>query len=202
MLRYLIGFYIFLFPASGLFADMCWDAYISNAENLAACTDLAKAGDPRAQSTLGEVYYKGRGGVAIDHQKAAEYWQAAAAQKWSGQLDAQLSLGELFSDMDSPQLDFAAAILWLSQAAEAGSLEAQLQLADVYFYKSGAHQDLVKGYMWYLIAQMNGSSFDVKRPARQLTGEQRFDALRLADDWITEHPCTLSSNFDECPVSQ
>jgi uncharacterized protein len=73
----------------------------------------AKAGDPKAQTYVGEIYEKGLG-VPPDYEKAAQWYQKAAAQ---GYASAQMNLGFLYERGLGVKLDSAMAEKWYRQAA-------------------------------------------------------------------------------------
>ncbi|OQY51209.1 MAG: hypothetical protein DRR08_03170 [Candidatus Parabeggiatoa sp. nov. 2] len=74
----------------------------------------AKAGDPKAQTYVGEIYEKGLG-VPPDYEKAAQWYQKAAAQ---GYASAQMDLGFLYERGLGVKQDSAMAEKWYRQAAE------------------------------------------------------------------------------------
>ncbi len=74
----------------------------------------AKAGDPKAQTYVGEIYEKGLG-VPPDYEKAAQWYQKAAAQ---GYASAQMDLGFLYERGFGVKQDSAMAEKWYRQAAE------------------------------------------------------------------------------------
>jgi uncharacterized protein len=73
----------------------------------------AKAGDPKAQTYVGEIYEKGLG-VPPDYEKAAQWYQKAAAQ---GYASAQMNLGFLYERGLGVKQDFAMAKKWYQKAA-------------------------------------------------------------------------------------
>ena len=74
---------------------------------------LADAGDPTAQTALGEMYYNGRGVVA-DRATAASWFLKAADQ---GHISAQYALGRLYELGDGVNRDLVQAYMWLHLAA-------------------------------------------------------------------------------------
>src|SRR5262249_355662 len=76
-------------------ADAAEEAYRSSeyAKALALAQPLAEAGDARAQSVLGLLYYRGRG-VTLNYDEALKWFRSAAAQ---GDVAAQFYLGFMFS---------------------------------------------------------------------------------------------------------
>lgn len=80
-------------------------------------TDLieqAKAGDPKAQYTLGYDYYKGRKGTPQDFAQAAVWWRKSADQ---GFPQAQNNLGVLYNSGQGVPQSFSEAYFWQNLAA-------------------------------------------------------------------------------------
>ena len=82
----------------------------------AAWGPLAAAGDARAQSGLGFMYYSGRG-VARDSARAAEFFDRAADQ---GEPTAQLFLALMYFKADGVPKSFPLAMMWLELAIAGG----------------------------------------------------------------------------------
>jgi uncharacterized protein len=86
----------------------------------AAWAPLARAGDPRAQSSLGFMYYSGRG-VPRDSVRAAELFQRAAEQ---GEPTAQLFLALMYFKSDGVPMNATLAMMWVELALAGGQAEA------------------------------------------------------------------------------
>ena len=74
---------------------------------------LAAAGDARAQSVLGLLYYRGQGGVPQDKVEAAGWFRRAADQ---GDPQAQYNLGLSYARGDTGAPDNVSAHMWLNLA--------------------------------------------------------------------------------------
>ena len=81
---------------------------------------LAAAGDARAQTGLGFMYYSGRG-VPRDSSKAAEFFDRAANQ---GEPTAQLFLALMYARSDGVPQSPPLAMMWLELAMAGGQAEA------------------------------------------------------------------------------
>ena len=81
---------------------------------------LARAGDARAQSGLGFMYYSGRG-VPRDSVRAAEFFQRAAEQ---GEPTAQLFLALMYFKSDGVPMNATLAMMWVELALAGGQAEA------------------------------------------------------------------------------
>jgi TPR repeat protein len=86
------------------------------ADARAAWAPLAEAGDARAQSGLGFMYYSGRG-VARDSGRAAELFTRAAEQ---GEPTAQLFLSVMHFKSDGVPLNAPLAMMWAELAIAGG----------------------------------------------------------------------------------
>src|SRR5216683_5387339 len=86
----------------------------------AAWVPLAQAGDARAQSGLGFMYYSGRG-VPRDSARAAELFGRAAEQ---GEPTAQLFLSVMHFKSDGVPLNPSLAMMWAELAIAGGQTDA------------------------------------------------------------------------------
>ena len=86
----------------------------------AAWGPLAAAGDARAQTGLGFMYYSGRG-VARDSVRAAQLFDRAADQ---GEPTAQLFLALMYFKADGVPQNFPLAVMWLELAIAGGQGDA------------------------------------------------------------------------------
>src|SRR5260370_34190648 len=77
-----------------------------------AWVQLARAGDARAQTGLGFMYYSGRG-VPRDSVRAAEFFQRAAEQ---GEPTAQLFLAQMYFKSDGVPMNAPLAMMWVELA--------------------------------------------------------------------------------------
>jgi TPR repeat protein len=75
----------------------------------AAWSPLAEAGDARAQTGLGFIYYSGRG-AARDSARAAEFFQRTAGQ---GEPTAQLFLAQMYFKSDGVPMNATLALMWV-----------------------------------------------------------------------------------------
>ena len=86
---------------------------------------LAENGDPRAESTLGLLYYNGGRGVQQDDVKAVKWFRLAANH---GDAVAEFNLGVIYADGQGVPQDNAEAVKWYRLAAEQGNARAQYNL--------------------------------------------------------------------------
>jgi TPR repeat protein len=92
----------------------------SYARALEAWGPLANAGDARAQTGLGFMYYSGRG-VLRDSAHAAEFFERAAEQ---GEPTAQLFLALMHFKSDGVPMNAPLAMMWAELAMAGGQVEA------------------------------------------------------------------------------
>jgi TPR repeat protein len=149
---------------------------------------LAAEGDARAQSTVGLVYYRGRG-VPQDYNEAAKWFRRAADQR---DAVAQLYLGLMHSQGLGVPQDYAEAVRWYRLAADQGNPEAQYNLG--VFSASGEawEADNVSAYMWFSLAAAHFPASDTRRDtavtsrdvvAKQMTRDQIAEAQKRAREW-------------------
>jgi Sel1 repeat len=87
--------------------------------------EQAKAGDPKAQYTLGYHYYLGKG-IAQDYAQAAVWWKKSADQ---GYAYAQNNLGVLYNSGRGVPQSYSDAYFWQNLAAAAANGDMQEQFA-------------------------------------------------------------------------
>jgi len=86
------------------------------------------------------------------------------------------------------QEDYAEALAWWRQAADAGSTEAQYILGAAYRDGDGVPQNHVLAYAWFSLCASNGD-FDkyvskaLDDVVKELTAQQIIEAQGLAKDW-------------------
>ncbi len=88
---------------------------------------LARAGEPKAQLTLGNLYYAGLG-VNQDHYRALELYRSAAS---TGLAEAQFQLGLMYLSDEVINVDEYAAMEWLGRAATQGHVQADVVYGQV-----------------------------------------------------------------------
>mgnify|MGYP001187701335 FL=1 len=113
----------------------------------------AVAGDAKAQTRLGAMYYFGEG-VPKDNAKAAEWFRKAAEQ---GQVYAQYNLGSMYARGEGVRKDATKAADWYRKTAEQGYDEAQYNLGVRYEFGEGVPKDDAKAMDWYRKAAEQGN---------------------------------------------
>lgn len=150
---------------------------------------LAEAGDVRAQSLVGLMYYRGRGPRA-DAAEAVRWFRAAAD---GGDAAARFYLGVMFAEGRGVPQDYEQAAIWYQRAADLGDAQGLYNLGLAYAQGEGVSQDVVKAHMLLNVAAARFppaegarrtaavSSRDVV--AKEMTAEQVAEAQRLAREW-------------------
>jgi TPR repeat protein len=150
---------------------------------------LAEQGNRRAQSTLGLMYYHGRG-VRRDDVEAVKWFRLAAER---GYARAQFDLANMYSEgMGVPQ-DYAQALKLFQRAAAQNYAQAQYNLGLWYAKGEGVEQDYVRAHMWFNLA---ASTFPASEGSGRLAAlnnreliagkmsrDQLAEAQRLAREW-------------------
>ena len=123
----------------------------------AAWGPLAAAGDARAQTGLGYMYYSGRG-VARDSARAAEFFDRAADQ---GEPTAQLFLALMYFKSDGVPQNMPLAMMWLELAIAGGQ-------ADVH------HGDQARGHLEDQLCLRYAGDGDLGRDQRRAVQQYHF----------------------------
>lgn len=133
------------------------DAYNRGDFAAAAATwkPLAERGDAKAQYMLGQLYRRGKG-VERDYDLALKWFEAAADQ---GSPSAMYWLGWMYDNKKGmwlwhPDKAFA----WYLKAGEAGDVEAEVKLADIYLTNSYTQRDEVQSNRWARQAAQKGKA--------------------------------------------
>jgi TPR repeat protein len=159
---------------------------LAAAERLAG--PLAEEGDARAQSLLGLIHLRRRGGPQEDAEAVA--WLRRAAEQ--GDASAQFGLGVMSEEGRGLPKEPAEAMRWYRLAAERGHAPAQYNLG-LWYSKGGEEHDDVSAHMWLnLAAARFGPTDDRYRAAAirnrdmvegRMTAEQVAQARQRARDW-------------------
>lgn len=143
---------------------------------------LAKAGDARAQTTLGLMYARGYG-VAKNLAEAQRWWNFAAIQNDPG---AQFNLGLSYTTGQGGITDFERAAHWFREAADRGHVQAQHNLGMLYHEGKGVPKDQGLAYYWVRVAALQGDAAATEALDRLRIGlspEQITEAEKLASAW-------------------
>jgi hypothetical protein len=149
---------------------------------------LADAGDARAQTLFGVLYYRGRG-VTQDYDEALKWFRRAADQ---GDLAAQFYLGFMFSEGQGVPKDDVESARWFRLAAERGDPQSQYNLGLAYAKGETGQPDNVAAYMWFNLAAGRFPGSDTRRSAAmtsrdhvaaKMTPAEIAEAQRRAREW-------------------
>jgi TPR repeat protein len=159
------------------------------AKALRLARPLAEAGDPRAESTLGFAYYRGRG-VAQSDSEAAKWFQLAADK---GNAASRFTLGVMYGEGRGVPQDFAEAARWYRRAAEQGDAQAQYNLGLAYARGEGVTQNVVDAHVWFNLAAARFPASDSRNRtaavknrdtvAGEMTSDQLAEAQKRAREW-------------------
>jgi TPR repeat protein len=112
--------------------------------DLASLRAQADAGDAKAQFTLGNRYYSGRG-VAQDYGQSLVWYRQAADR---GLAPAQTQLGSMYEHGSGVLQDYGRALTFYRMAADQGDALAQYRLATLFEYGRGVRQDYWQAMPW------------------------------------------------------
>jgi hypothetical protein len=170
-------------------ADAAYAAYMGKnyATALRLARPLAAEGDARAQSLLGNLYYRGRG-VSQDHNEALKWFWRAANQD---DVAAQFYVGLMFHEGQGVPQDHAEAANWFRRAADLGDAHAQYNLGLSYASGEAGKPDNVSAHMWFNLAAAHFPSGAAQRAAvnsrdllaKKMTRDQIADAEKWAREW-------------------
>jgi hypothetical protein len=171
--------------------DAAYAAYENGdyAKALRLVRPLAAEGDVRAQSTLGLLYYGGRG-LPQDYNEALRWFRSAAEQD---DVTAQIHLGVMFSEGRGVPQDGAEAARWFHRAADLGDAQAQYNLGIFYAKGQAGEPDNVSAHMWFNLAAAHFPASDTSNRiaainyrdlvAKKMTPDQIAEAQERARGW-------------------
>lgn len=115
---------------------------------------LADKGDTQAQIVLGQLYYQGGRGVAVNHENALHYFVTAAE---SGNPNAYAYLGKMYSEGSPfvPQNNITA-FQYFKKAADKNNPIGQAGLGMMYLHGQGVDKDLSKAFRYFSLAADQG----------------------------------------------
>lgn len=145
----------------------------TDADYLNRMMPLAEADDARAQVTVAEALFYGRG--TRTNRVAAVGWYRKAAE--AGNADAQASLGLCLFRGWGCKKDLEEAASWYTKAATQGNLGATTDLAFCYLHGYGVEEDQEMGFQLAKEAAEKGHA-----PAQTLVGECYLDGLGVEKD--------------------
>jgi uncharacterized protein len=172
-------------------ADPAYAAYhnADYADALKLVRPLAAAGDARAESLLGLLYYRGRGVQQSDNE-AVSWFRRAAGQ---GDGAARFYLGLMYGEGRGVPQDFGEAAKWYRLAADVGDAQAQYNLGLAYARGEGVTQDVVSAHVWFNLAAANFPASDSRNRniavknrdtvAGEMTADQITEAQKRAREW-------------------
>ena len=153
---------------------------------------LADQDDARAQSTIGEMYYHGRG-VPQDDSEAIRWFRLAAGQ---GNAPARFHLGVAYAGGHGVPQDYSEAAKWYRLAADQGYAPAMYNLGLAYAKGEGVSLDNVSAHMWFNLAASSfpasdsrGHSVAIKNRdlvASKMIPEEIEEAQKLAREWVVQ----------------
>ena len=149
---------------------------------------LAEQGNPKAQNTIGMMYFLGYG-VSQD-DVAAEKWIKLAAEQ--GYLEAQSNLGDFY--LYAEPLNSSEVLKWYRLAAEQGDGWSQMTLGLLFNKgKPGIPIDYEIAYAWLFLAQKNGES--VQQMIDEVQSKMTPDAVNNAKRRVAD---CYDSSYKNC----
>ena len=127
---------------------------------------LADQGDARAQSTLGLIYYGGRG-VPQDDNEAVKWFRRAADQD---DVVGNFYLGVMFAEGRGVAQDYAEAAKWYRLAANLGDAQAHTISASPTPRARAYCRSKVRAHMWFNLAAARFRASDAREFVMQRSG--------------------------------
>lgn len=138
---------------------------------------LAGQGNPGAEYVLAQDYREGWLGLHRDPKRGFELGLKAAAQGWPR---AILYVGDCYYKGIGVRKDKVEALKWLQQAADQADPIGEDFMAWIYERgDDGVPQDLVKAYMWFILAKNDGRDTRFKH---NLTADEIAEAEKRAHE--------------------
>lgn len=144
---------------------------------------LARAGDARAQTSLGLMYARGYG-VQKNLAEAHRWWNYAAIQNDPG---AQYNLGLSYARGEGVAADPGRAARWFREAARRGHVQAQHNLGMLHFEGKGVPKDASQAYYWVRVAALQGdvvAEEALPRLREHMNAAQIAEAEAQAQEWM------------------
>ena len=102
---------------------------------------LAKNGDAGALYELGQMYFKGIGGVEVNYNKAREYFEVAAE---SGSKGANYYLGKIYYNGNGVQINHLKAKEYFEKSSSYENVFSKYYLGKLYYWGDGVEKDYNK----------------------------------------------------------
>lgn len=102
---------------------------------------LAKNGDIEAVYELGQMYFKGIGGVGVDYAQARKYFEIAAENGVQG---ANYYLGKIYYNGNGVQTNHLKAKEYFEKSSSADNVFSKYYLGKLYYWGDGVEKDYNK----------------------------------------------------------
>jgi TPR repeat protein len=146
---------------------------------------LAKAGDVRAQTSLGLMYARGYG-VTRNLAEAHRWWNFAAIQNDPG---AQYNLGLTYVRGEGVAVDYERGARWFREASRRGHVQAQHNLGMLYHEGKGVPKEALQAYYWVRVAALQGdevAAAALPQLREGMTAGQIAEAEAQATEWMRQ----------------
>ena len=116
--------------------------------------EAARRGDPDAMLVLGGMYMQGEG--VAENRKEGFKWLYKAANNGSSTKESQRVIGQFLLAGEGVPTNYKEAVHWYELAAEGGDVEAQSELAYLYFSGDKVERDYDKAHKLFQLAADKG----------------------------------------------
>jgi TPR repeat protein len=96
----------------------------------------------------------------------------------------------MYEQVEGTTQDYKQAFKWYSKAAEQGNVQAQFNLALMYYKGNGTKQNYILAHMFFNIASLSGNDKAGKsrdKLSQKMTPEQVIEAQKMAKEWVKKH---------------
>ncbi|MDO4601101.1 MAG: tetratricopeptide repeat protein [Eubacteriales bacterium] len=114
--------------------------------------EKAESGDVQSMKWLGDIYYKGQGGIPQSDEMTFKYWKMAADY---GDVDMAFKTGLFYSE--APRLDYEKTYFYVKKAADGGNENAMYVLYKLLASGLGCTQNIELAYQYLKMAAECGN---------------------------------------------
>ncbi|MBQ2959861.1 MAG: sel1 repeat family protein [Oscillospiraceae bacterium] len=132
---------------------MAEQAYAAARDSMQA---LADEGSIEALKCIGDYFYYGRGGEAVDYEKAMECYMECADFDYA---PAQAQIALMYQEGQGVEVSYEQAMEWNNRAAQQGNAQGQAQIGYLYHMGLGVTQNLDEAGRWYSRAADQGDEW-------------------------------------------
>lgn len=155
--------------------------------NVEELETLAKGGDVGASYELGQIYFKGIGGVGVDYAKAKKYFEAAAE---NGSTGANYYLGKIYYNGNGVETNHLKAKEYFEKSSSSDNVFSKYYLGKLYYWGDGVEKDYNKAN------EFKNSILNKPIYASQEAGLKDFYSLTDFEETTKQYVCELQNRVN------